>query len=73
MRALFDRLSLSSIRSRMLVIALLPAVLIEFGMVAYFTSQTLAAAEDAMQSRAAHAARHLSDTLPYALVSGDTA
>jgi signal transduction histidine kinase/ActR/RegA family two-component response regulator len=70
--ALFNRLSLSSIRSRMLVIALLPALLTEFGMVAYFTTQTLATAEDAMQARATHAARHLADTLPYALVSGDT-
>ena len=73
MRAQLDRLSPSSIRSRMLLIALLPAVLIEFGLVAYFTSQTLGAAEDAMQARAVHAARHLADTLPYALVSGDTA
>ncbi|MDZ7595736.1 MAG: ATP-binding protein [Thiobacillus sp.] len=73
MRALFDRLSITSIRSRILVMALLPAVLIEFGLVAHFTSQTLAAAEDAMQARTAHAARHLADTLPYALVSGDTA
>ncbi len=70
--ALFNRLSLSSIRSRMLLIALLPALLTEFGMVAYFTTQTLATAEDAMQTRATHAARHLADTLPYALVSGDT-
>jgi len=61
MRALFDRLSITSTRGRMLVIALLPAVLIEFGLVAYFTSQTLTAAEDAMQARAAHAARHLAD------------
>ena len=63
MRALFDRLSITSTstRSRMLVIALLPAVLIEFGLVAYFTSQTLTAAEDVMQARAAHAARHLAD------------
>lgn len=73
MRAQLDRLSPSSIRGRMLLIALLPAVLIEFGLVAYFTSQTLGAVEDAMQARAAYAARHLADTLPYALVSGDTA
>ncbi len=57
----------------MLVIALLPALLTEFGMVAYFTSQTLAASEAALHARAANAARHLADALPYALVSGDTA
>ncbi|MBU1395464.1 MAG: HAMP domain-containing protein, partial [Gammaproteobacteria bacterium] len=73
MHALFSRWWLSSIRGRMLVIALLPALLTEFGMVAYFTTQTLATAEDGMQARAANAARHLADTLPYALVSGDTA
>ncbi|HEY9146163.1 MAG TPA: ATP-binding protein [Thiobacillus sp.] len=73
LRALLARLPLSSIRSRMLVIALLPALLAEFGMVAYFTSQALATAENAQQARAASAARHLADTLPYALVSGDTA
>jgi signal transduction histidine kinase/ActR/RegA family two-component response regulator len=73
LRALFNRLSLSSIRSRMLVIALLPALLAEFGMAAYFTTQTLATAEDALHARATNAARHLADTLPYALVSGDTA
>ena len=73
LRALLNRLSLSSIRSRMLMIALLPALLTEFGMVAYFTTQTLAAAEDALNVRASNAVRHLADTLPYALVSGDTA
>lgn len=73
LRARFSRLSLSSIRSRMLVIALLPAVLTEFGMVAYFTTQTLATAEEALHARATNAARHLADALPYALVSGDTA
>ena len=73
MRTLFNRISLSSIRSRMLVIALLPAMLTEFGMVAYFTTQTLATAESALNARATNAARHLADALPYALVSGDTA
>jgi len=73
LRALFNRLSLSSIRSRMLVIALLPALLTEFGMVTYFTAQTLATAEGAMHARAANAARHLADALPYALASGDAA
>lgn len=67
------RLSLSSIRSRMLVIALLPALLAEFGMVAYFTAQALATAESALHARALGAVRHLADALPYALVSGDTA
>ncbi|HBU29253.1 MAG: hybrid sensor histidine kinase/response regulator [Rhodobacteraceae bacterium GWE1_64_9] len=55
----------------MLVIALLPALLTEFGMVAYFTTQTLATAERALHARATNAARHLADALPYALVSGD--
>ncbi len=71
-RALVDRLPFSGIRSRMLVIALLPALVTEFGMVAYFTSQTLDTAEDALYNRAGNAARHLADALPYALVSGDT-
>jgi hypothetical protein len=71
--ALFSRLALSSIRSRMLVIALLPALLAEFGMAAYFTTRTLATAEDALHARAINAARHLADALPYALVSGDIA
>ena len=71
-RDLFSRLpQLTSIRSRMLVIALLPAMLAEFGMVAYFTSQTLATAEDALHARASNAARHLAEALPYALISGD--
>lgn len=57
----------------MLVIALLPALLAEFGMVAYFTTQSLATAEDALHMRATNAVRHLADALPYALISGDTA
>lgn len=69
---LVDRLPFSSIRSRMLVIALLPALVTEFGMVAYFTSQTLDTAENALYNRTGNAARHLADALPYALVSGDT-
>jgi signal transduction histidine kinase/CheY-like chemotaxis protein len=73
LRARLKRLSLSSIRSRMLVIALLPALLTEFGMAAYFTTQALATAEDALHTRATNAARHLADALPYALLSGDTA
>jgi signal transduction histidine kinase/CheY-like chemotaxis protein len=64
-------LGLSSIRNRMLVIALLPALLTEFGMVVYFTRQAFATAEGALHARAAHAARHLAGTLPYALASGD--
>jgi len=73
LRTLINRLPLSSFRSRMLIIALLPALLTEFGMVAYFTTQTLVTAEDALHARAANAARHLADALPYALGSGDTA
>ncbi len=64
---------LTSIRSRMLVIALLPALLAEFGMVAYFTRQAFTAAEDGLHARAHHAARQLAGALPYALASGDTA
>ena len=67
------RLRLSSIRSRVLLIALLPALLTEFGMVAYFTRQAFATAENTLQARAANAARQLAGTLPYALASGDTA
>ena len=54
------------------MIALLPALLTEFGMVAYFTTRTLATAEEALQSRAYNSARHLSDTLPYLLLNGNT-
>jgi signal transduction histidine kinase/ActR/RegA family two-component response regulator len=72
LRDLFSRLPmLTSIRSRMLVIALLPALLAEFGMVAYFTSQALVTAEKALHARADNAVHHLSDALPYALISGD--
>jgi len=53
----------------MLMIALLPALLTEFGMVAYFTSRTLATAEDALHARAFHSARHLADALPNSLQS----
>ncbi|MGE5320375.1 MAG: ATP-binding protein [Hyphomicrobiaceae bacterium] len=74
LRAWLGRLPpLSSIRSRMLLVALLPALLAEFGMAAYFTTQALATAEDTLHARAGGAARHLADTLPYALISGDTA
>ena len=73
LRTGFTRLLLSSIRSRMLIIALLPALLTEFGMVAYFTTQTLATAEAAVHARATNAARHLADALPYSLMRGDTA
>lgn len=72
LRTLINRLPLSSFRSRMLVIALLPALLTEFGMVTYFTTQTHATAEDALHARAVNAASHLADALPYALANGDT-
>lgn len=72
-RTLFKRLPFSSFRSRMLLISLLPALLAEFGMVAYFTTQTLTRAEDALQARARNAVHHLSESLPYALISGDAA
>ena len=70
---LLSRLPLSSIRSRILVIALLPALLTEFGLVAYFTTQALDSAESALHVRAANAARHLADTLPDSLAKGDSA
>ncbi len=72
LRALANRLPLHSIRSRMLLIALLPALLTEFGLVAYFTTQSLDAAERTLLERAENAAQHLGDALTYALVSGDT-
>ena len=73
LRIFLSRLPLHSIRSRMLMIALLPALLTEFGMVAYFTTRTLATAEDALHARAFNATRHLSEALPSALLSGNTA
>ncbi|MGB9129484.1 MAG: ATP-binding protein [Thiobacillus sp.] len=70
---LLSRLPLSSIRSRILVIALLPALLTEFGLVAYFTTQALDSAESELHGRAANAARHLAEALQYSLISGDSA
>ncbi len=55
------------------MIALLPALLAEFGMAAYFTTQALRAAGRDLEARAASAAGHLSKSLPYALVEGDRA
>ncbi len=55
------------------MIALLPALLTEFGMVAYFTSRTLATAEDALHARAFNSARHLAEALPLDIQSGNTA
>ena len=55
----------------MLMIALLPALLTEFGLVAYFTSRTLATAEDALHARAFNSARHLAETLPFSLQHHD--
>lgn len=63
----------SSIRSRILVIALVPALLTEFGLVGYFTQRALTSTQDALKIRADNAARHLADALPYALVSGNSA
>ena len=54
------------------MIALLPALLAEFSMVAYFTTQALATAEKALHARATSSVRHLADALPYALISGDS-
>ncbi len=69
---LSSRLPPSSIRIRILVIALLPALLTEFGLVAYFTTQALASAESALHVRAANAARHLAEASAGALARGDT-
>ena len=55
------------------MIALLPALLTEFGMVAYFTTRTLATAEDALNARAFNSARHLADALSPVLQNGDLA
>lgn len=65
------RLRFSSFRSRILVIALLPALLTEFGMVAYFTHQAFVTAEATLHARAANAANHLATTLSSALSNGD--
>ncbi len=73
LRPLINRLPLSSFRRRILVIALLPALFTEFGLVAYFTMQTLATAEDALHARVSNAASRLAIALPIALASGDTA
>jgi signal transduction histidine kinase/CheY-like chemotaxis protein len=62
-----------SIRRRILPIALLPALLTAFGMVAHFTTRTLSQADAELQARANSAAHHLADVLPYALVAGDFA
>ena len=63
----------SGIRGRILLIALLPALLAEIGLTAHFTRQALATAEHELRNGAARAAHHLADALPYALVSGDLA
>lgn len=55
------------------MIALVPALLTEFGMVTYFTTRTLATAEDALHARAFNSARHLAAALPHFLVSGNLA
>ncbi len=55
----------------MLVIALLPALLAEFGMAAYFTTQALRTASRDVEARAATAAGHLAAALPHALANGD--
>lgn len=72
LRILFNRLPFLSIRSRILMIALLPALLAEFGMATYYTTQSLANAEDALHARAASAVRQLANALPYTLASGDS-
>jgi signal transduction histidine kinase len=66
LRPLINRLSLSSFRRRILVIALLPALLTEFGLVAYFTMQTLATGDTRCMCQQRPAA---SPTLPIALAS----
>ncbi|MFP5409879.1 MAG: ATP-binding protein [Gammaproteobacteria bacterium] len=69
--ALLRHLPLWSIRSRILIIALLPALLTEFGLVTYFTRQALTTAEFTLQARAAASARGLADALPQALAEAD--
>lgn len=61
------------IRTHLLLIALVPALLTEIGLVGYFVNQNIRTAEREQSARAANAARHLSSTLPYALVSGNEA
>ena len=73
LHTLLDPLRPASIRNRMLLMALLPALLTALGMVVYFTTQNLATAKAALHARADNAARHLAGALPYALIAGDTA
>jgi len=61
----------ASIRTHMLLIALVPALLTELGLVGYFANRSITAAEHVLSERASNAAHHLASTLPYALVSGN--
>jgi signal transduction histidine kinase len=61
------------LRGRVVLIALLPALLVAAAMAIHFTSRGLAQAEAALQARGAHAARHLAEGLPHALAAGDFA
>ena len=63
----------AGIRSRLLLIALAPALLTALGLTAYFTRLMYDVSGAEMQNRAASAARHAAQALPYALVSGNVA
>lgn len=71
--AFLSLLQHASIRTHIFLIALVPALLTEIGLVAYFSHQTIATAERELADRAGNAARHLAATLPYALISGNDA
>jgi signal transduction histidine kinase/CheY-like chemotaxis protein len=72
-KSLLDPIRHATIRTQLLLIALVPALLTEIGLVAYFSQQTIAAAERELADRAGNAARHLAASLPYALISGNDA
>ena len=61
----------ASIRTQMLLIVLVPALLAELGLAGYFANRSITAAEQALAERASDAAHHLAATLPYALVGGN--
>jgi signal transduction histidine kinase/ActR/RegA family two-component response regulator len=55
----------------MLLIALVPALLVELGLAGYFADRCVTAAEQALAESASDAAHHLAATLPDALAGGN--
>ena len=71
---LFSRRGLiqpTGIRRRILIIALVPALLTELGLVAYFTHAAIDRAEQQLHQRADVTAEHLADTLHDTWAGGD--